>query len=80
MPGEGAEDGCVTSPSDRLATWSRWRLEIALTIASLLGLAGFLHELLLTSHPSWIKLVASGAAIAGVPAILARVSAKLGES
>lgn len=69
----------MTRPTDRLATWSRWRLEIALSVAAFLGLAGFLHELLLTDHPSWIKLVASGAAIAGAPATLARISAKIGE-
>lgn len=66
----------MTKPSsDKLAEWSRLRLEIALTIAAVIGLAGFLHELLLTDNPSWIKLVASGAAIAGAPAALARLSA-----
>lgn len=65
-------------PVDRLSLWSKWRLEIALSVAAFIGLLSFAQQLLLASDPSWIKLIASTAAIAGAPAAVALVSAKLG--
>lgn len=55
----------MTTPLDRISAFRQWRSEIVLTIASILGLGGFVHELFLTDNPSWLKILASSAAITG---------------
>lgn len=58
---------------EKLNTFTRWRTEVVLTLASIVGLGGFIHELFLTGNPNWIKLAASVAAIAGAPAAILNV-------
>lgn len=69
----------MNRPSDRVASWRRWRLELSLTAAAIVGILGLIREFLIVSDPNWIVIVGSGSAVTGVPAALALIASKLKE-
>lgn len=65
---------------DTLTSFTRWRTEIILFLAALVGLGGLVHELFLTSSPSALKLTASFVAISGAFAAWLNLIGKGGQS
>lgn len=63
---------------DPAAKFAAWRVQVILTIASVLGLGGLGHELFLTSNPSWLKIVASCTAISGQFVSLLNLAGRVG--